>query len=135
MGLHVKSPLFGLDFRYVLELQAKTWRTVLDTDDDDANWLLGRAKAEHNNLERQNFSKSHTRVIVGIARNLLDPAPEWLSSLLRFRQSQFGSSKKKKNIVPLPLLVAGAGPEDLNLTSLNANVRSKYQHKAFATTS
>ena len=27
------------------ELQDKTWRNVLDTDDDDADWLLGGAKA------------------------------------------------------------------------------------------
>ena len=32
----------------IFELQAKTWRNVLDTD-DDADWLLGGGKAEHVN--------------------------------------------------------------------------------------
>ena len=30
----------------VFELQAETWRNVLDTDDEDTDWLLGGAKAE-----------------------------------------------------------------------------------------
>ena len=28
-------------------LQANTWRNGLDTDDDDADWLLGGAMVEH----------------------------------------------------------------------------------------
>ena len=33
----------------VFELQAKMWRNALDADDDNADWLLGRAMAEHAN--------------------------------------------------------------------------------------
>ena len=33
----------------VFELQAKALCLVLDTGDDDANWLLGGAKAKHPN--------------------------------------------------------------------------------------
>ena len=51
----------------VFELQAKTWRNVLDTDDDDADWLLGGAKAEPIQFEMQDFSKNRPRVHIGIA--------------------------------------------------------------------
>ena len=50
----------------VFELQAKTWRNVLDTGDDDADWLLGGAKAEPIDWRCRN-SKKPTRVHIGTA--------------------------------------------------------------------
>ena len=38
----------------VFELHDKTWHNVLDTDDDDADWLLGGAKAEPINWRFRN---------------------------------------------------------------------------------
>ena len=42
----------------VFELQAKTWHNVLDIDDDDADWLLGGAKAEPTNWRDRNSLKA-----------------------------------------------------------------------------
>ena len=92
LGLRVKSSLFGYDFdvfhwafvgqvfqskaetflfsflesfqpiQPFFELQAKTCCNVLDTDDEDADWLLGGAKAEPINWRcRIFFSKSQTK--------------------------------------------------------------------------
>ena len=51
----------------VFELQAKTWRNVLDTDDDDADWLLGGAKAEPINWRCRISLKGRLRVHIGSA--------------------------------------------------------------------
>ena len=37
------------------ELQVRTWRNVLDSHDDDADWLLRGAMAEQNNWRSWNF--------------------------------------------------------------------------------
>ena len=51
----------------VFELQAKTWGNVLDTDDDDADWLLGGAKAKTINWRCRLSVNARPRVHIGIA--------------------------------------------------------------------
>ena len=50
----------------VFELQAKTWHNMLDTDDDDADWLLGGAKAELINWRCKISVKARPRVPISI---------------------------------------------------------------------
>ena len=49
------------------KFQAKTWRNVLDTDDDDADWLLGGAKGEPINLRCRTSLKPRPRNHIGFA--------------------------------------------------------------------
>ena len=51
----------------VFELQAKTWRNMLETDDDDADWLLGGARAKPINWRCKISLKARPRVPSGIA--------------------------------------------------------------------
>ena len=111
----------------IFELEAQTWRNVLNIDDDDAYWLLGGAYQ----LERHNFSKSRTRAHIGIAQNLLGSASGWPSSLVQIGQTQFGSGK-----IPIgPIFGLGAEPWDLKFASLGTKVRLKYQLQGSATIS
>ena len=112
--LHFWSPT-------VFVLQAKTWRDVLDTDDDDADWLLGGAKAEHTNWRGRNSLKARKEPTSGTSeicwartRTVLKPAT-----------SPAVSVQARKHTGPLTGL--GAGPVDLKFASLNTKVRSKYR--------
>ena len=55
----------------VFELQVRTWRNALNTDDGDANWLAGTGYW----LERQNRINRQTKTHMSIAQNLLNRAP------------------------------------------------------------
>ena len=51
----------------VFELQAKARRNVLDTDEGDADWLLGGAKVEPIYWRCRIYLKARPRVHIGIA--------------------------------------------------------------------
>ena len=48
--------------QWFFKLQPKTWCNVLDTDDDDVDWLLGGAKAEPFNWRYRTSLKARPRV-------------------------------------------------------------------------
>ena len=112
---------------------AKMWSNVLDTDDEDADWLLGGAKAEPINwrcrisLKARQGSTSASRKICW-ARNQdgLQACLVWMW------QSQFRSLSVWENPTR-PLIGLGASSVDLKFASLNTKVRLRYLCYCFAT--
>ena len=71
----------------VFELQAKTWCSMLEIDDDDADWLLGGAKAEPIHWRCKIYLKARPRVpstsrIICLARNQDGPQTNYGSDSL-----------------------------------------------------
>ena len=94
---------------------------LVDTEDDDADWLLGGAKAELNNFRCRNSLKarpestSAPRKTVGIrTRMVLKPG------------MSLAVSVQAQEVSTGPLIRLGAGPMDIKFASLNTKVRLKY---------
>ena len=106
----------------LFELQAKTWRNVLDTDDDDADWLLGRAKREPTNWKCRNSLKTRPESTSARVKSI-GPGTRMV---LKPGMSLAVSAQAREDPTG-PLIVLGAVPVDLKFASLNTKVKLKYR--------
>ena len=119
-------PLFESDYAAratVFELRAKTWLSVLDTEDDDADWLLGGAKAEHTDWRGRISAKARSGPTsashkICWARHQDRPQAWYESGSL-----SLGPGNKPVG----PIFGLGVEPVDLKFASLNTKARSEYE--------